>query len=206
MSRGLGVLQRRICEALYAAEGNVIALRELRRTLGEPDRSNLRRAIRGLLEREIVEESRGGGETKIVLSFWGHVYLNPLPDTSPRVSPKAQNRELERGMRAWIEEERRAQEVEAAKWSTWFGHPHRIVRHRDLGETQRRIYQALWKRPGPREEGMLVADLKSMVGGDRSNARRAIRGLLRRGLIEESEDGQRIRLFFPRPWEYPPAG
>lgn len=60
MSRGLGSLQRGICESLAAAEGHELPLRELRRRLGEPDRSNLRRAIRGLLERSLVEESHSG--------------------------------------------------------------------------------------------------------------------------------------------------
>ncbi|MDP9487109.1 MAG: hypothetical protein M3Q49_15210 [Actinomycetota bacterium] len=32
------------------------------------------------------------------------------------------------------------------------------------------------------------------MGGDRSNTRRAIRTLLSRGRLEESEDGKRIRL------------
>jgi uncharacterized membrane protein len=73
MSRGLGVLQRRVCEVLDAAEGNELALRELRRRLGEPDRSNLRRAIRGLLERGIVEELRVGGERRVRLASWAHV-------------------------------------------------------------------------------------------------------------------------------------
>ena len=73
MSRGLGYLQRRVREVLYAAEGQELPLGELRRRLGEPDRSNLRRAIRGLLEREIVEESRVGGERRVGLTSWEHV-------------------------------------------------------------------------------------------------------------------------------------
>jgi hypothetical protein len=61
MSRGLGILQHRVCEALYAADGREPPLRELRRRLGDPHRSNLRRAIRGLLERGLVEEFESGG-------------------------------------------------------------------------------------------------------------------------------------------------
>ena len=70
-------MQRRVCEVLDAAEGNKLPLRELRRRLGEPDRSNLRRAIRGLLEREIVEEFRYGGKRHVGLTFWGYMYLSP---------------------------------------------------------------------------------------------------------------------------------
>jgi len=63
VSRGLGSLQRGICESLAAAKGYELPLRELRRRLGEPDRSNLRRAIRGLLERSLVEESHSGSSS-----------------------------------------------------------------------------------------------------------------------------------------------
>ncbi len=73
MSRGLGILQRRVCEALYAADGREPPLRELRRRLGDPDRSNLRRAIRGLLERGIVEEPASEGELRVKLTYWGYV-------------------------------------------------------------------------------------------------------------------------------------
>jgi hypothetical protein len=76
MSRGLGVLQRRVCAVLYAADDEGPTLRELRRRLGEPDRSNLRRAIRGLLRREIVEESGSGGERRLALTVWGYIGLS----------------------------------------------------------------------------------------------------------------------------------
>ncbi len=54
MSRGLGDLQRCVCEVLYAAGDGELPLRELRRRLGDPDRFNLRRAVRGLLRRGIL--------------------------------------------------------------------------------------------------------------------------------------------------------
>ena len=54
MSRGLGDLQRRVCEVLYAAGDGELPLRELRRRLGDPDHSKLRRAVRGLLKRGIL--------------------------------------------------------------------------------------------------------------------------------------------------------
>ena len=79
MSRGLGVLQRRVCAVLYAADDQGLALRELRRRLGEPDRSNLRRAIRGLVQREIVEESGSGGERRVLLTVWGYIGLSMRP-------------------------------------------------------------------------------------------------------------------------------
>jgi hypothetical protein len=49
MSRGLGALQRRVCEVLLDAGDGGLPPRELRRGVGDPDRSNLRRVVRGFL-------------------------------------------------------------------------------------------------------------------------------------------------------------
>ncbi len=59
-----------------------------------------------------------------------------------------------------------------------------------------RVPEALQESSEPKESGLPVTAVKELVGADRSNARRAIRTLLMRGLIEESEDGRRIRLTF----------
>jgi CP family cyanate transporter-like MFS transporter len=76
MSRGLGDLQRRVCEVLYVDGDGELPLRELRRRLGDPDRSNLRRAIRGLLERGMVEEQSGpGGEQRVALEVWTYIAM-----------------------------------------------------------------------------------------------------------------------------------
>ncbi len=73
-------MQRRVCEVLYAADGHEPPLRELRRRLGDPHRSNLRRALRGLLERGIVEEFESEGELRVKLTFWGYVCVGAGPD------------------------------------------------------------------------------------------------------------------------------
>ena len=52
----------------------------------------------------------------------------------------------------------------------------------------------LWKYADPVDKGLPVGAVKAIVGGDRSNTRRAIRTLLLRGELEESEDGKRVRL------------
>jgi hypothetical protein len=77
VSRGLGKLQHEVYEALFAAEGHELPLRELRHQLGDPDRSNLRRAIRGLLERELVEEFHSGEGRRVKLTFWGALFAHP---------------------------------------------------------------------------------------------------------------------------------
>ena len=106
-------MQRRVCEVLDGAEGNEVALRELRRRLGEPDRSNLRRAIRGLLEREIVEESRVGGTRRVGLTSWDHVVPKPSPEAPrPRIGRhRARPRYSERALEEALEEARRVLRV-----------------------------------------------------------------------------------------------
>jgi hypothetical protein len=44
------------------------------------------------------------------------------------------------------------------------------------------------------DEGLPVSTLKAIVGGDRSNTRRTIRTLLLSGELEETGDGERVRL------------
>jgi len=207
MSRGLGILQRRICDTLDAAEGKQLPLRELRRRLGEPDRSNLRRGIRGLLERGLVEESRSGEERRVKLTFWG-VVAHPLPKIPRRVSIHTQLKEETRVLKEAREVERRRLEAEAAEGPRWIGYEHRFVRRRFPGPTQTRILSVLWEYADPLDEGLPVIAVKAIVGGNRSNTRRAIRTLLLRGQLDESEDGERIRLSYSAAlrfsWWFPP--
>jgi DNA-binding IclR family transcriptional regulator len=196
MSRGLGILQRRICDTLNAAEGTELPLRELRRRLGEPDRSNLRRGIRGLLERGLVEESRSGEERRVKLTFWGVVFAHPLPKIPRRVSIHTELKEEMRALKEAREEERRRLEAEAAEGPRWIGYEHRFVRRRFPGPTQTRILSVLWEYADPLDEGLPATAVKAIVGGNRSNTRRAIRTLLLRGQLNESEDGERIRLSY----------
>ena len=176
MSRGLGILQRRVCEALADAEDRELPLRELRWRLGDPDRSNLRRAIRGLLERELVEETGPAGELRVALTFWGHAVAGARTDTVLRPG-----------------ETRRVWRGESDGGAHWFGYEHLPVRDRPLGGSQLHILTALRENTSPPGEGLPVAEVKAIVDGDPANTRRAIRSLLGRGLLEESLDGGRIR-------------
>jgi DNA-binding IclR family transcriptional regulator len=177
VSRGLGILQHRVCEALADAEDQELPLRELRRRLGDPDRSNLRRAIRGLLERELVEETGPAGVPRVALTFWGHAFAGA--DTGADLRPGDTRRVWRGGPAGGVH---------------WFGFEHLPVRDRPPGETQRMVLAALCENAGAPEEGLPVAEVKAIVGGDAANTRRAIRSLLGRGLLEESADGRRIRL------------
>jgi DNA-binding MarR family transcriptional regulator len=190
-------LQRDVCDALYVAEGNKRPLRELRRRLGEPDRSNLRRAIRGLLEREIVEESRLGGERHVGLTFWGCIYVSGALAIRRRPRPVSFDTRFTGARRVVAEtreEERRRRQAEDAKGIRRVGSERRFVRKRTAGPTQKRILHALWRYSDPLDEGLPVNAVRAILGGDRSNTRRTIRTLVLRGELEESMDGERIRL------------
>jgi hypothetical protein len=212
VSRGLGSLQRGICESLAAAEGHELPLRELRRRLGEPDRSNLRRAIRGLLERSFVEESHSGsssgGGRRLALTSSGLLRMRPPPPVHPlyrsRMSIRAQLREALRALQEAREVEESQTKAAAsaspvasaspAAGPSGGDHEHISRRGRSPGPNQRSVLYVLWKYADPVDEGLPVGTVKAIVGGDRSNTRRAIRTLLRRGELEESEDGKRVRL------------
>lgn len=196
MSRGLGILQCRIRDTLNAAKGAELPLRELRRRLGEPNRSNLRRGIRGLLERGLVEESRSGEERRVKLTFWGVVFAHPLPKVPRRVSIHTKLKEEMRARKETREEERRRLQAEAAKGPGWVGYEHRFVRRRFPGPTQSRILSVLWEYADPLDKGLPLTAVKAILSGDRSNTRRAIRTLLLRGQLDESEDGERIHLSY----------
>jgi hypothetical protein len=203
MSRGLGALQRRACEVLYAAEGHQLPLRELRRQLGEPDRSNLRRAIRGLLRRGLVEVPRSEGGRRVGLTSSGLLRMRPPPVRDLQrppihiVGPSLRER-LRALVEAGEEEERRRQEAEVAAspaiGPSRDGNEHGSGRRRPQGPTQNRVLYVLWKYADPVDEGLPVSTLKAIVGGDRSNTRRAIRTLLLSGELEETGDGERVRL------------
>lgn len=188
MSRGLGKLQRHVCNRLYAAEANELSLRELRRRLGEPDRSNLRRAIRGLVERSLVEELRVGKQCRVKLTQQGILSQCFRPEVSRRPRGRFRTKRVEKRWRRW-----RAGIGEGPRW---IGHEYSSVRRRRLGAMQARILRILWDYADPWDEGLPVTAVKAIVGGNRSNTRRAIRTLLRHGQLDESEDGKRIRLSF----------
>ena len=180
MSRGLGVLQRRVCEVLLEAGDGGLPLRELRRRAGDPDRSNLRRVVRGFLEHGVVEESFRDGERRVALTDWGHTVAAAVSRDRRRPGVKP-----------------RVYRGESAGGVHWFGYERLAARHRPLGESQRLVLAALREDADPLEEGLPVAAVKAAVGGDRANTRRATRSLLLRGLLEESGDGGRVRLSLP---------
>ena len=198
MSRGLGDLQRRVCEVLYVDGDGELPLRELRRRLGDPDRSNLRRAIRGLLERGMVEEqSDPGGEQRVALEVWTYIAMGGDRPAFLAVRPDPAHGGAGRpGGAAGDAPEpvRRRQLPGGPGRPVWFRYEHGFARDRPLGEAQEAILGALRRYARPPQEGLPMTFVKMLVGADRSNLRRATRTLLLRGLLEESEGGDRVRL------------
>jgi DNA-binding IclR family transcriptional regulator len=198
MSRGLGILQRRVCETLLSArDGYGPSLRELHRLLGEPNRSNLHRSIEGLLRLGLVEASLSGGERRFRLTFLGALQTQLEVENRDHAGPPRPRRATrwEKDLAAVSDEERSDPEVEAPEGTGWVSHePRRPLRKRPPSEAYKRILSVLWEYAKPWDKGLPVAVVKEIVGGDRSNTRRAIKTLQQQGKLEESEDGKRIRL------------
>ncbi len=203
MSRGLGSLQRCVCETLASVgsasseENLALSFRELGQRIGEPDRSNLHRGVAGLLRRGLIEEDWSRGERRFRLTFWGdlrtHLEAEKRRRTVPSRPRRATRRERERA--AVSDEEPREPGAEAQERTVWVSHePRRPVRVRPPSEMYKRILSVLWEYAKPWNVGLPVAIVKEIAGGDRSNTRRVIRTLLQQGKLEESEDGKRIRL------------
>jgi predicted transcriptional regulator len=202
VSRGLGSLQRNVLAVLEATEGGELAMRELHQRLGGPDRSNTRRAVRGLLRRGFVEKIREGVGSRLSITFSGELaasyalyrasdeWADEQPDSIKELRRKYDE------FRGWViecrREERRLRDEKRALFPRWVGYPYRPVR--SPGDTQRTIIAVLWEYSDPLDAGLSVLALKRIVGGDRSNARRAIRGLLRYGYFDQTPDGERLRI------------
>ena len=93
MSRGLGPVQRRVLAILLQGVDGEWATfeRSYLKELVDGDRSNVRRAIRSLLERGLVEEYIEDGVTWYFPSFLASwYYLPPDIETAPRTHPFTQ--------------------------------------------------------------------------------------------------------------------
>ena len=143
------------------------------------------------------------GERRVRLTLCGALALMPRPEwNDPRPELKSLKQKCAEELRKRSLERDRAREearLEALKEPFWYGYAPHIVRHRHPGPTQRTILAVLWDYSDPLHAGLPVSVVKAIVrdnllGTNRSNVRRAIRTLLLRGELDESRDGERIRL------------
>jgi hypothetical protein len=86
VSRGCGPRQRRILDVLLEYEEWAVETTELKR-LVDGDRSNLRRAVRGLLRRKMVYEWSEGERRYYELSILGWIRAVPLTSGDPAKRP-----------------------------------------------------------------------------------------------------------------------
>lgn len=196
MSRGLGGLQRRILFVLEGA-GEGLLPSEIRRELGSPDRSNTRRAVRGLIARGLVEEDHG----RLTLTFWGGVRAGFLKEPYYEVpDPLEEEREWRRGLdaamavvRAKNEERRRVHREIEDLWDQ-FVYP--FERRSSWGSNQLRVIAVLVRYAEDPQLGLPKGAVWRIVQGpcERANMLRAVRTLTRRGVLQQSKDGKRLRI------------
>ncbi len=198
MSRGIGSLQRRIVLAFEDVASREAPSRELRRGVGDPDRSNFRRAIRSLLSRGMVEEIGSGAGARIKLTQCGFLYLFALtyePEPEPEDEFARSCREWEqfvRDFKAAKAEERRLRREKAALYPDWLGRG--TLDYREPGPIQRQVQHVLWYYSDPLDAGLPIPVVKAIAGGDRSNLRRAILSLHDRGCLDMTLDETRVRI------------
>ena len=88
MSRGCGPIQRRILDVLLEYEGWAVETTELKRLASpDADRSNLRRAVRGLLRRGMIHEWSEEGRRYYELDLLGWIMTVPLASDDPAKKP-----------------------------------------------------------------------------------------------------------------------
>ena len=212
MGRGLGPVQRRTLAALYEGtyEGG-LPVGELKIRVGG-DESNLRRAVRRLERRGLVEEHADGGERRVRLTLPGasramlEAMLGAMRHKKPEDDPPADTEGLDarleqaaRALRLEMERAREEARLRALEGPFWYGWAPRLARRRHPGPVQRTILAVLYEFAQPLDSGLPIPAVKAIVretlGTDRANAHRALYSLVfSRGEVEVSEDGKRVRL------------
>ncbi len=214
MSRGHGRNQRRAVALLSAderARSEGLPPAVLRRALGL-DRSNGRRLVLSLIERGDAEwvTDPEKGERRIKPSFWtcvaAQLKREPLDDEPDPLEEALEHRraveEALHDIRAAEEEKRRARRETEALWEE----PGRsFERRRSPGPNQLRVIASLVRYAPDPQMGLPGGAVRRIVSeaGEKANALRAVRTLLRRGTLQRSKDGERLRLTEWRlPWRW----
>jgi DNA-binding IclR family transcriptional regulator len=195
VSRGLGRIQRGILEALNAGENREMEVRELRQRLGDRDRSNVRRGIRGLVGHGLVEE---GEACCIRLTMKGAfvaygLFSEQSPD--PREELRRINAEWDEFARVLREAQEERARLYQEQEAMWEKPEPRYERWRYPSKNQLRVIAVLVRYAANPQKGLPASAVRRIAGiGDKSNARRAERTLLQRGTIQRSKDGERLRI------------
>ena len=205
MSRGRGWRQRAVVDLLSAdsqAQREGLPPAALRPALG-PDRSNGRRVLRSLIKRGAVEwvTDPETGERRVKLEFWTCVSAmlkREPPDNEPDPLEEAREhrRQVEAAMNTIRAEERKKRRVFAARESLWEEPGRPPFRRSSPGPNQLRVIGVLVRYADDPQMGLprsVVRQIACIVG-EKANILRAIRDLTRRGTLQKSKDGERLRL------------
>ncbi len=190
-----------------------LTLAELRPALGK-DRSNAKRAVDSLIERGDLERVTTNPETteppRYKLNWLACVgammKAEPLADEpDPLGEAREHWREVDAALdeiRARRGEKRRAL---AAREDLWEEPARPSSRPRPPGPNQNRVIAALVRYAPDPQMGLPTGAIRRIAreGGDKANVLRAVRSLVRSGILERSRDGERLRLSQWRlPWRW----
>ncbi len=204
MSKGHGTRMRAVVDRLSVdveARRIGLPLSVLRPILG-PDKANARRTVRSLLRRgdaEWVEDEAGARRLKLnwLVCVSAMMKREPLDDEpDPLEEAREHRREMEAAMdaiRAEAAEKRRALREAEALWEE----PGRsFERRRYPGPNQLRVLAVLVRYADDPQMGLPRSVVRQIacVVGEKANILRAIRDLTRRGTVQKSKDGERLRL------------
>ena len=187
----MGIKQREIMAALGETESGLFPF-EIRKRIGSTDRPSTRKSIRSLEGRGLVESENDG---RIHLTIWGKLCLSfqNLPDEPDPVKEwRREIRECEAALRSEIEEGRRRYLEEEARWK----HPEPTYERRRWpgGANQLRVIAVLVRYAQDPQWGLPRVSVRRIAGGEKANILRAIRTLIKRGTLQETKDGERLRL------------
>jgi hypothetical protein len=191
-------LQQRILFVLEGA-GEGLFPYEIRRELGasSSDRSNVRRAIRGLIDRGLVDEDHG----RLVLTLGGslraHSLLEgPCDDDVPDAleEGRERRRDVEAAMAVLRAENEERRQVHREMEALWDKSGCSFERRRFPGPNQLRIIAVVVRYAENPQLGLPKGAVWRIAGGKKANMLRAIRTLIRQGRLEQTKDGKRLRL------------
>lgn len=227
MSRGHGTHQRRVVALLSASEEVIekgLPLRALRPALGR-DRSNARRVLLSLIRRGDVEEVACAetGERHLRLTFPASLPIlwrlrHPGDEDPLEEEEREWRREVETVLAALREkhreEHREGRRVHCEREAMW-EEPGRPQRRRPPGPNQLRVIAVLVRYAEDPRLGLprsAVARIARGPAGEgdrlrKANTLRAVRSLVRCGTLQQSKDGERLRLserLMPWLWEGAP--
>ena len=195
MSRGLGKRQREIVLTLAGGDMSGLPPSRIREMIGRHDRPNVRKSIRRLEERGIVE--RDGGLAKLTL--WGALVAGGLrwrAGRDARLEEESnREKELAEEFRAAVDAELEDIRGRRKAEEGWEKPPPRYERRRSPSKNQRRLLAVLARYAADPQRGLPARAVREISDiPDKGNTTRAVRALTERAILQRSKDGNRLRI------------